>query len=84
MSDGRQNPRRLRVAPPPGGKRPGDWLNLRVVTTRTITAGAKVWPPGSAAVVFIASHGGSGMAIRFGDNATVGRITHNDVRLADV
>lgn len=73
--DGRQNPRRLKVSPPPGGKRPGDWIGLRVTTLVKI-AGK---PPGSTAQVFQGSHGGSGLGIRFEDGTTAGGITNKHI-----
>jgi len=75
--DGRQNPRRLKVAPPPGGKRPSDWIGLRVKTLVRI-AGK---PPGTAAQVWTGSHGGSGLGIRFEDGATAGGITEKHIEL---
>lgn len=63
-SRGKKAPRRVRVAPPPGGSRPSDWIGLRV-QTRVKVAGK---PPGSKAQVFQGSHGGSGLTIRFDED----------------
>ena len=76
-SDGRQNPRRLKVAPPPGGKRPSDWVGLRIKTLAKI-AGK---PAGSEAQVWQGSHGGSGLCIRFEDGTTAGGITNKHIEL---
>ena len=73
----RKRPQRLKVAPPPGGKTPSDWVGLRVRTLIKI-AGK---PPGSEAQVYRRSQGGSGLAIRFRDDSTAGGITEKHIEL---
>jgi len=75
--DGRKNPKRIKVAPPPDGKKPGDWLNKDVVSITDIAG----HPAGSNATVFVASHGGSGLTIRFSDGTTVGGITDRHIMI---
>lgn len=74
--DGRSNPRRLRVAPPPGGKRPGDWVGMRV-RLRQALAGK---PAGTKAQVVGGSHGGSGLLLRCDDDGmTIGSVTDHHI-----
>lgn len=83
MADGRQNPRRLRVAPPPGGRRPSDWVGKAVETAVTFyLAGVRI-PAGTAATVIGGSHGGSGLQIRLVSGRTCGGVTDEHIRLAE-
>lgn len=75
-TDGRSHPRRLKVAPPPGGKRPGDWIGLRVKLRQAF--GGK--PKGAKAQVVAGSHGGSGLTLRFDDDGkAIGHVTDHHI-----
>lgn len=69
---------RLRVAPPPGGKKPADWIGLRV-RTRVRLAGK---PSGSKAQVLRGNRGGSGLTVCFDDDGKiVGGVTEQHIEL---
>jgi hypothetical protein len=75
--DGRKNPKRIKVLPPPGGNKLSDWLNKVVVTTIEIAE----HPVGTEATVLVRSHGGSGLTIRFGDGTSAGGVTDSHIRI---
>lgn len=73
----RRTAQRLKVAPPPGGKRPSDWVGRRVKTLVKF-AGR---PAGTLAQVYQGSHGGSGLILIFSDGATVAGATEKHIEL---
>lgn len=82
MVDGRQNPRRLKVAPPPDGRRPSDWRGREIETSVILHLHGESVPVGTQGTVICGSHGGSGLTIRLATGVTCGGITHQHIRLA--
>ena len=82
MADGRQNPRRLKVAPPPGGRRPSDWIGKEIETSVSLRIDGDLIPPGTSVTIICGSHGGSGLAIRLATGHRCGGITHEHIRLS--
>ena len=83
MTDGRQNPRRLKVAPPPGGKRPSDWVGKQIETAVPLRIDGELIPVGTPLTITCRSNGGSGLAIKLATGHRCGGITHEHIRLAE-
>lgn len=47
----------MRTAPPPGKKRVGDWIGLKIKTSRVLKSGMMEIPPGTICEVTSASSG---------------------------
>jgi hypothetical protein len=80
MADKRRTPRRLKVMPPPGGRRPSDWLGQEIETAVPLRMGCVEIPAGTPATILCGSHGGSGMTIRLATGHRCGGITHEHIR----